>query len=329
MSEASVRMILGIDISKLSLDVTLHKGEQRWHRRFANSAPGIKQLLAWLVSQEVSDLHVCMEATNVYWEKVAAALHQADYLVSVVNPRRIKGFAISQMQRNKTDKLDSQVIAAYCAAMQPEGWEAPSPLQRKLRALERHRIDLKRSLRQHKNRQESLSDEEVSASLQRVIEALEAELKRVEQQMEALTTQHQEFREEKQLLLSVVGIGPKSANMLLAEMPHLGTYASARAAAADVGVTPAHYESGTSVKHKSKLSKMGKAVVRGELHLPALNAMRTNPILRTFAERLRAAGKPEPVIICAVVRKLIHICYGVLKHKQPFDPTYGLAASTA
>jgi transposase len=329
MIEARVCMILGIDISKLSMDVTLWKGEQRLYARFENTAPGIQQLLAWLVSQEVSGLHVCMEATNVYWEKVAAAMHKADYLVSVVNPRRIKGFAMSQMQRNKTDKLDSEVIAAYCAAMKPAGWEAPSDRQRKLRALERHRIDLKRSITQHKNRQESLSDADVRASLQRVLDALVAELKGVEQQMDELTSQQQEFREQKQLLLSVIGIGHKSANMLLAEIPDLGEYESARAAAADVGVTPAHHESGTSVKRKTKISKMGKAVVRGELHLPALNAMRTNPILRTFAERLRAAGRPEPVIICAVVRKLIHICYGVLKNKTPFDPNYGLAVSSA
>jgi transposase len=324
-----VRMILGIDISKLSMDVTLHKGEQRLHKRFANNEQGIQHLLAWLVSQEVCHLHVCMEATNVYWEQVALALCQADYLVSVVNPRRIKGFALSQMQRNKTDKVDSQVIAAYCAAMNPEGWEAPSETQRKLRALERHRLDLKRTITQQKNRQKTLRDEDVLASLQRVLDALQAELKAVEKQMDELTSQHQQLREQKQLLLSVTGIGPKSANMLLAEMPQMGAYDNARAVAADAGVTPAHHESGTSVKRKTRISKIGKSVVRGELHMPALNAMRTNPILRAFAQRLRAAGKPEPVIICAVVRKLLHICYGVLKHNQPFDPQYGLAAAAA
>jgi transposase len=327
MSAIIVRMILGIDIAKLSMDVTLLKGEQRLYKRFANTPQGIKHLLAWLVSQEVVGLHVCMEATNVYWEKVAEALHNADYVVSVVNPRRIKGFAMSQMQRNKTDKLDSEVIAAYCAAMNPEGWEAPSAMQRKLRALERHRIDLKRNIVSQKNRQKSLSDEDVRASLQRVLDALEAELKGVEKQMDELTTHQQEFREEKKLLVSVTGVGPRTANMLLAEVPKMAEYESSRAVAADIGVTPAHFESGTSVKHKTKISKMGKAVVRSELHMPALNAMRTNPILRAFAQRLRAKGKPEPVIICAVVRKLIHLCYGVLKHKQPFDPNYGLAVS--
>jgi transposase len=327
MIEASVRMILGIDISKLSMDVTLCKGEQKLYARFANTAPGINELLAWLTRHEVVGLHVCMEATNVYWEKVAEALHKADHLVSVVNPRRIKGFAMSQMQRNKTDKLDSQVIAAYCAVMNPQGWEPPSEAQESLRALERHRIDLKRSLKQHKNRQADVRNKAVRASLQRVIDALESELKAVEKQVDELTSQQQQFREQKQLLVSVIGIGPKSANLLLAEMPELGEYASARAAAADAGVTPAHHQSGSSVKHKTKISKIGKSVIRSELFMPAMNAMRTNPILRTFADRMRAKGHPELVIICAVIRKLIHICYGVLKHKKPFDPNYGLASS--
>jgi transposase len=319
-------MILGIDIAKQHLDVMLWMGEQRLYARFGNHEAGIQALLAWLVSQEVSELHVCMEATNVYWEKVATALHAAAYTVSVVNPRRIKGFAISQMQRNKTDKLDSAVIAAYCAAMQPQAWQPPSEMQARVRALARHRIDLKRTLKQHQNRLEDVRDADVRASLQRVIDALEAELNAVEKQVDEVTSQAQEFRQQKALLLSIPGIGPKSASVLLAEMPNLGEYQSARSAAADAGVTPAQHESGSSVKHKTKISKMGKQVIRSELYMPALNAMRTNPLLRPFAERLRKKGLPEPVIICAVIRKLLHICYGVLKHKRPFDPTYGLAA---
>src|SRR5690242_13790732 len=111
MIEAIVRMILGIDISKCSMDVMLLKGTKRLHERFNNTAAGIATLLKWLQKQQVSELHVCLEATNVYWEEVAQALYGAGYKVSVVNPRRIKGFGMSQMQRNKTDKADSEVIA--------------------------------------------------------------------------------------------------------------------------------------------------------------------------------------------------------------------------
>ena len=320
------KSVLGIDISKQHMDVTLVQGvqgEQSEYRRVENTASGIKGLQKWLVSQRVSQLHVCMEATNIYWEAVAEALHGEGYQVSVVNPTRIKGFALSQLRRNKTDKLDSEVIAAYCAMMVPAPWEPPTETQRKLRSLERHRIDLKRNIQQQKNRQESVRDDDVQGSLQRIIEGLEAELKAVEKQLEAVTNQSQALSEQKQLLLTIPGIGIKTSHLLLAEMHNLASYESARAVAADVGVTPAQYVSGTTVRKRPKLSKVGKSVVRGELYMPALNAMRTNPILRIFADRLKERNKPMKVIICAVMRKLLHIAYGVLKHKTPFDPNYG------
>jgi transposase len=317
-------MILGIDISKSSMDVMLFKGTKRLHERFNNTAAGIAALLKWLQKQQVSELHVCLEATNVYWEEVAQALYGAGYKVSVVNPRRIKGFGMSQMQRNKTDKADSLVIASFCAATDPAAWQPPTETQRKMRALQQHRLDLKKNLRQHQNRQQTTKDADVKASLQRLIEGLETEVQAVEKQLEEVTEQCQELRERQQLLLSINGIGLKSAQVILALLPELESYKDARAVAADVGVTPAHYESGSTVRKRPKLSKMGKAAVRGELYMPALTAMRTNPILSAFAQRLRAKGKPEPVIIGAVMRKLLHICYGVLKHKTPFDPHYGL-----
>ena len=326
------QMILGIDVAKLSLDVTLWQGEEQLYARFANTGAGIEQLLKWLVEHQVRDLHACMEATNVYWEAVAEALQAAKYTVSVVNPRRIKGFAMSQMQRNKTDKLDSEVIAAYCAALHPEPWQAPNEPQRKLRALERHRQDLKKSLVQQKNRLETTKDADVRASLQRVIEALAEEIKAVEKQMSEVSNHCQEMREQRELLTSIIGIGLKSAHMLLALFYDMASYKNGRAVAADAGATPAHHESGSSVRRLPKLSKIGKAAVRGELYMPVLNAMRTNPVLRALAERLRAHGKPEPVIIAAVTRKLLHICYGVLKNKTPFDPYHphhGLVPSPA
>lgn len=326
--KAVARKVLGIDIAKRSMDVTLMSGAERRHARFANTAVGIAELRKWLVEQQVRVLHVCMEATNVYWEEAAEVLHAAGYGVSVVNPVRIKGFAMGQLRRNKTDKLDSEVIAAFCAALEPDSWQPPSEAQRKLRSLERHRMDLKRSLTQQKNREQSAKDADVKASLQRVIEALETELEAIEQQEAEVSEQHHELREQKALLVSIGGIGEKSAHMLMAEMYDIASYKDARAVAADAGATPAHHESG-NMRRRVKLSKVGKAAVRGELHMPALNAMRTNPLLCAFAERLRQDNKPEPVIICAVVRKLLHIIYGVLKNKTPFDPNYGRTATTA
>lgn len=314
-------MILGIDISKRYFDATLRADTgQTWYRRCSNDAGGIETLLSWLCQHGVTDLHACMEATNLYWEEVAQQLYAHGYTVSVVNPARIKGFAQSQLRRNKTDKQDSEVIAAFCAAVSPSAWQPPTEQQRKLRNLERYHDDLKQTLTQQKNRLANSKDVDVQRSLQRLIDSIEQELKQLEAQVKQHIAQEAALQTNKDLLTSIIGIGEKVAHKLLAELYDLPAYQSARAAAADAGLTPAHYESGDSVRRKPKLSKVGKASVRSILFLPAISAIRFNPVVKAFAERLAARHKPKKVIIAAAMRKLLHIAYGVLKHQTPFDP---------
>ena len=131
-------MHLGIDLSKRYFDATLRvpKGE-KVHGQFENNAAGFKVLATWLKKHKAKVVHACMEATNIYWEALAAFLHAAGHRVSVVNPARIKGFAMSQLRRNKTDKQDSDVIVDFCYASNPDAWRPPSPQQQKLRALVR------------------------------------------------------------------------------------------------------------------------------------------------------------------------------------------------
>jgi len=317
-------MILGIDISKAYFDVTLRMGPgQKEHRQFTNDEPGIAALLAWLKRQGVSELHACMEATNLYWEAVAEQLHEQGDTVSVVNPARIKGFAQTQLRRNKTDKQDSDVIADFCAALKPAAWQPPSPTQRKLRALERHREALQKTLTQQKNRLASSKDPDVICSLQKVIAILQQEIEQLDQQIADQIAQHEELATQKALLLSIQGIGERTAHKLMTEMYDLATYEDAHAAAADAGVTPAHHESGATIRRPARLSKVGKAAVRGALYWPAITAIRYNPVVRALAQRLERQNKPAKVIIAAAMRKLIHLAYGVLKHKRPFDPNWG------
>ncbi|MEM7133153.1 MAG: transposase, partial [Chloroflexota bacterium] len=136
-------------------------------------------------------------------------------------------------------------------------------------------------------------------------------------------------REQKRLLKSVKGFGNVTAHLIMAEMYDLADYENAHAAAADAGVNPSHYQSGETVHRKSKMSKIGKRAVRRGLYMPALAAIRSNPIVRELAERLEKLGKPTMVIIGAAMRKLIHIAYGVLKNKAPFDPTWETKSATA
>lgn len=321
-------MILGIDIAKAKFDVTvLVTGLRPRHHSFANTAHGFAQLQTWLGPTAASAVQVCMEATNIYWEALATYLHGQGYAVSVVNPLRIAGYAKSQLQRNKTDKLDSAVIAAFCATQHPPAWTPPTAAQQTLRSLSRHRDDLLKTRTQQTNRRSTCTEPLVQKSLDTLIDLLDRELAQVETQMADLVQQQSQFREELVLLTSIPGIGELTAYKLMAELYDLAAYPDVNALDADAGLSPAHYESGQSVHRQPKLAKVGKAAVRSALYLPALNAIRHNPFVKQLADRLKAKGKIPMVIIGAAMRKLLHLVYGVVKHKQPFDPSWGRNAA--
>lgn len=316
-------MILGVDMAKKSFDATLIlKTGASHYAHFENDEKGFKKLSKWLKKYEVESLHACMEATNIYWEALAEYLSEEGYEVSVVNPARIKGFALSQLRRNKTDKLDSQVIAQFCQQSKPSLWKAPTPEQKQLRAYVRHGETLKKILTQDKNRLSTCQDPQLRELWESRIELTLSQMAEVEAKINELIKQDADLAHKYKLLCSVKGIGSKTAVIFLAEMYDLAEYDTARAAAADTGLTPSHYRSGTSVNKKPKLSKVGKAAVRGILFMPAMTAIRHNPIVRALKERLEARGKPKMVILGAAMRKLVHLAYGVLKNNTPFDPNY-------
>ena len=320
--------VLGIDLAKLTFDVTLltPAGAQHY-QSFPNTPEGFTQLQSWLTQHGVTQVHACMEATNIYWEALATWLHAQGHIVSVVNPARIKGFAQATMQRNKTDKLDSAIIAAFCATHKPAAWQPLTEAQRRLRALVRHREDLLQTQLQQQNRLRDTTDTLVVASLQAVLDTLASQLAAVEQAIKEHLAADSELRTNLQLLTSIVGIGVVTAAKLLAEFGDVAHYESAKAAAADAGLTPSHFESGTSVRRRPRLSKVGKAGVRRALYWPAITAMRYCPACKAYADRLAARGKAKKVIIGAVMRKLVHIIYGVLKHRTPYDPSKVLGHS--
>jgi transposase len=322
--------ILGIDLAKLTFDVTLQtSAEQRHYAQFANTPDGFTQLQVWLLSHGVTALHACMEATNISWEAPATFLHAQGYTVSVVNPARIKGFAQSQLLRNKTDKQDSATIATFCAQQHPRAWTPPSEAQHRLRALVRHREDLLQTRLQQQNRLRDTTDALVRASLQLVLDVVETQVAAVDRQIKAHQAAHAELRANVQLLSAIVGISTVTATKVLGEVAAMEQYESAKAAAADVGVTPSHFESGTSVRRRPRMSKVGNASLRAALYWPAITAMTHCPAFKAFAARLAAKGKPKKVIIGAVMRKLVHVIYGVLKHKTPYDPAKVLGPTTA
>jgi len=316
--------VLGIDVGKEELVVRLElEGVLVKEGEFANTKEGFKALKKWLKKAGVpmSELRVCMESTNVYWEEAADFFYDEGTTVHVANPVRIKGFARSQMERNKTDKIDAKVIAQFTRAFPDlKVWEPPNPTQRKLRALHRHKESLTQAITKETNRLQTAKESAVIDSIKAVISILEEQKAEIQKEIEQLIDNDTDLKEKLDLMVSIPGIGPKTAQALLAEMYDIENYDSARSVAADAGVTPAHHESGKSVRRKPRISRVGKGAVRSALFFPAMTAIKFNPIIRSFAQRLQLRGKAPKVVIGAAMRKLLHIVYGVIKNRTPFEP---------
>ncbi len=315
---------LGLDVAKRSFDAALLLDNDRYrHRQFTNSPTGFTQLAAWLRQHATGPVHAGLEATGTYGNALALFLHQQGLRVSVINPTRIHAFGQSELSRNKTDPLDAALIARFVATQQPPPWTPPPPEQRQLQALVRRIEALQAMRQQERNRLDLEADDSLVAdSLREHLAHLDAQLRGLQQRLRQHVRAHPGLQHQNDLLQSIPGIGETTALKLLAEMPALAQWSSARQAVAYAGLNPQQRTSGSSVRGRSRLSKIGNARLRRTLYLPAVVAMRYNPLLKKFAQRLRERSKPPMVIVGAVMRKLLHQAYGVLKHATPFNPNY-------
>ncbi len=317
------KIVLGIDVSKNTLDVALIFDNRTLSKQFKNSLEGFKLLAAWLASLQITRVHACLEATGTYSEAVALFLHEQGHLVSVVNPLRIKGYAQSNMQRNKTDRLDARLIATFCLTQEPDEWQPPSAEVKHLQSLVRRVEVLGEMLRAEENRLTNVAPQ-IKSSIERVITLIKEEIGKLERQIKQHISQNSSLKEQSELLQTIPGIGARTANLLLSEI-EFERYSSARSIAAQAGVTPRKRQSGTSLK-QTGLSKLGNARLRKALYFPAIVARQHNEVIKEFAERLKKNGKTPMQIVCAAMRKLLHIAYGVLKHKRAFDASLAFSA---
>ncbi len=311
------KSVLGIDVAKLKLDVFLLFENKSLAKQFENSPKGFKLLKAWLKSLHLEQVHACLEATGSYGDAVAQFLFDQGHLVSVVNPFVIKGYAQAKLQRNKTDKADARLIATYCTKENPALWSAPKPEIAELQALTRRIETLTEMLQMEKNRLET-APPKTRPSIRRIIKTLAKEIENLSQNIKEHIDQNPDLKEQNQLLQTIPGISQKTSSLLLSEI-EFSHYSSARQVAAFAGVTPQKTQSGTSLRQTS-LSKLGNGRIRKGLYFPAVVAKKHNPIINEFAIRLEKNGKTAMQIICASMRKILHLAFGVLKHRQPFNP---------
>jgi transposase len=316
---------VGIDVSKATLDCCLlaPDGRTREHA-FPNDARGHAALAAWADRHAAgAGVHFGMEASGGYEDALATHLHAAGRRVSVVNPTRIKYAGLVRGRGNKTDQADARLIAAYTRDHRPPAWSPPPPEVRELQALVRRRDDLRELAAHEKARLDSpLLTPAARKSVARVVKLLGREADAMQAAADALIAATPALAADRDLLATIPGVGSQTAPTIVAELPRLDRVPSAQAAAAYCGLAPREFRSGTSVRGRTRLSKAGNARLRKALHLPALTAVRFNPVLAGFFDRLIKAGKPRMQAVGACMRKLVMICYGVLKHRAPFDPAW-------
>jgi len=295
----------GLDIAKLNLQLHL---AGRFHD-LPNTAAGHRRLLKLLA--QFTGVHVICEATGGYERDLVHALHQAAVPVSVLNPARVRFFARAQGQRAKTDPIDAATLSAYGQALRPKATPARSIVEQQLTELVRRRIQLLEMLVTQRQQAERLTLPTLRRQAQSLVRRLEKDLEQIQAQLEQLHTQEPLLAQRVQQLQAIEGVGTVTACAVLAELPELGTLNRGQVAAL-AGLAPHPRESGQW--HGRRSIGGGRAAVRRALYMAALVASRSNPHLKGFYQRLRAAGKPAKVALTAVMRKLIVLMNHLLKN---------------
>ncbi len=321
---------LGMDVAKAKLDCCLLLDEASGKRKIKvvkNTPSGIVDLLAWVAKQNVSPeaLHIVMEATGIYHEQAAMALADVGVMVSIINPAQVKDFGRGLAVRTKTDGVDSVVLARYGALLKPRAWVPPPQEARLLQALLSRREAIAQDLQRERNRQEKAGATDTPALIHKSLEAsigfLVTQLAQLQKDIDAHIGKHSNLQKDRALLQSIPAIGPQVGSNLLSVM-HNHDFGSAEQLAAYLGLVPVERQSGSSVLGRARMSKAGPARIRAVLYMAAVVGTRYNPHVKAVYERLLARGKSKMSALGAAMRKLVHLCFGVLKTQQPYQHDY-------
>ena len=321
-------MYVGIDVSQKTFDVAYAKGTGIVAIQLENNVRGFSSLYELLKPLGSGPCaHCVMEASGPYYLPLATYLHEAGLEVSVVNPLVVKRFSQMRLLRAKTDRQDAKCLLSYAVTEQPPLW-APvalymnelSQLQALLDQYVKQQTALKNQL--HAQKASGLKNDAFHASAQKILQTLEAEIADLEQQMENLAKQHHKGQME--AVQTIPGIGRKTALVLTLITHGFSRFESAKQLASYVGICPRVFQSGTSVKGKNRICKLGTARVRKLLYLCAMQAIKVNQPCKELYQRLLQAGKPKMKAIIAVAHKLIRQILAVGKSQTTFVQNFGL-----
>ena len=319
---------IGIDVGAKDLVVSVrHKGKTEHTKTFSNNHPGCKQITKLCKKYlKYGAVRVAIEATGAYYLDAAIILSEIENIELIVaNPRATKAFAQAIMERNKTDKVDSIMLALFAEKMDYPLWKKPSDESIQLRYFARMIHSFSVSKAKSNNHLHALQS--FSSSPKKLIEMINREIEFFEQLIEdakkqviTLIQTDPELKKSFELLQTIKGIGELSAIQILAEILLIPQGLSHKQWVAFAGLDPRHYQSGTSVNKKPRISKAGNRYLRKALFMPALSALRNDPYVKQYFEHLvenRRLSKLQAIV--AVMRKLVHAIHGMLLHEKPFD----------
>lgn len=317
----------GIDVSRDKLDCAVvdeHGQRIKRARTFANDAQGVIELIAWARAVAVEQpRHFVMEATAAYHELAATRLHCAGLVVSVVNPAQVRALARGLGMLSKTDLIDALLLAQYARLAEPRQWRPTSPQLQEFSAMLMRLDCLEADLRREQNRREQAavrgSADCVLSSIDACIEFLRGQCKAMRKIIDSHIVANESLSQSITRLRTIPAVGEKTANRMVAILG-ANDFTSAKEAAAFLGLVPIKCESGTSIRGRSRLSKAGNPRVRASLYMAAVVAKKINPDIKALYDRLCAQGKTKMSALGACMRKLVHLCYGVLKSDRDYVP---------
>ena len=304
---------VGIDIAKHGFDLAFEPKQTIQH--FDNDAKGIGQCCK--VLKKIEPELVVMEPTGGYEIALVTQLYAKGFAVAVVNARKIRDFARASGQLAKTDKLDAQAIARYAAVFQPPAQEALDRQSRTIKALVARRQQLVRMHTAEANRMEHAYDSAVKRSIRSLLKMLEKQIEKVQQQVRRQIQSIPELKQKAERLESVPGIGETTAALLVTELPELGRL-NRRQIAALVGVAPINRDSGAY--RGKRMTGGGRRGLRARLFMPVLSAIRWNPSIRTFYQRLLEKGKSKMTAVVACMRKLLTLLNTIIGRGEEWNP---------
>jgi transposase len=320
---ANVQNFTGIDISKMSFDVTYEANGKPRTKKFAYTPEGMESCLSYLPEST----HCVMESTGTYHLRLATLLYERGIAVSVVNPLSAKNFSRSMMLRAKTDKADSWMLMEYGKALNPRRWEVSEACYVEIRQLSSLSEQLIREEGMLCNQLEAIGHSVIRsafaiAKIEERILQLQKDRQQIEDQMESLMLSQE--KETFKRLTDIPGIGKKTAILLLALTDGMKRFESAKQLSSYLGLCPRICLSGTSVKGKGRICKMGMSSIRKLLYMCALSAKKYNSACRELYERLLSNGKAKRQALIAVANKLLRQCFHIVKHNHTYVDGFGV-----